>query len=534
MGKILTNDDMISKIREIHGDLYSFEKFTYKSYKEKPTLICKKHGDFKISLVNLIGNKRGCPKCGLERGHKSCLSNIEDFIIKANNVHNNKYNYSESEYVNWKTHLTIICKNHGKFKKTPNEHLNGLGCPICKKDIKYNNKKILIKIDKKLNRKSEMSNKFFDISKNIHMNKYDYSLSKYERSNSKIKIICKKHGIFEQTPHHHERGTGCPSCSYENKIGVSRMNTYDFISLSKKRHNNYYDYSLSDYKGHKEKVKIICQKHGIFEQRPRYHMNGGGCPKCNCGQSGGRYEGGFKYTNDEFIEKCSIRHSNKYDYSKTEFNGVKDKVKVICKTHGEFEIQAYHHSNGVGCLKCSIDNKKIKTLDFIERSNKIHDNKYEYLINKEYTESKELVKIKCKEHGIFEQISDTHLKGSGCTLCKTKSRGEIRIKNYLEKTNINYIREKTFEDCSNNKKLRFDFYLPEKSIIVEYDGKHHYKPIDWFGGEYTLNKMIISDNIKNEYCSENNIKLIRIPYTQLKNIVDILKKELTDNVELKT
>ena len=112
--------------------------------------------------------------------------------------------------------------------------------------------------------------------------------------------------------------------------------------------------------------------------------------------------------------------------------------------------------------------------------------------------------------------------------------GEIRIKNYLEKTNINYIREKTFEDCSNNKKLRFDFYLPEKNIIVEYDGKHHYKPIDWFGGEYTLNKMIISDNIKNEYCSKNNIRLIRIPYTQLKNIIDILKKELINNVELET
>lgn len=75
----------------------------------------------------------------------------------------------------------------------------------------------------------------------------------------KVKIICEKHGIFEQTPAHHMRGNGCQLCS-ENK----KMTNGDFIGKVKEIHGNRYDYSLVEYTNSNTKVKIICEEHGEF------------------------------------------------------------------------------------------------------------------------------------------------------------------------------------------------------------------------------------------------------------------------------
>lgn len=531
--KIIDNNYIISKIIEIHGDLYGFDKLVYKSYKDKVTLKCSIHGYFDIKVNNLISNKRGCQKCGVMKGHKSCLSNIDNFIEKSNKIHSNKYDYSKSIYINWKTPLVIVCNNHGEFIKTPNAHLSGQGCIGCKslKRVKV----IKEKKDPAINIKRHLDN-FISQSNRLHMNKYDYSFVEYKKSNLKVKILCNKHGFFEQTPHHHKNGNECQRCSYENSIGRIKMNTSEFISMSKNRHGDYYNYSLSKYDGFRKKVKIICRKHGEFFQNARYHINGGGCPRCKCGgngKGGPGSKGNNGYTSNEFYRICKINHNNKYSYH-DDFSGVKNKIKVTCNEHGDFYQEAYHHMNLSGCTKCSTDLRKTTTGDFIKRSNEIHDNKYEYFIGGYNTLSMDKVLIKCKEHGFFEQTSETHLRGSGCTLCKTKSRGEVKIKNFLLENNIYFIREKTFDGCTNNKKLRFDFYLPEFNTLIEYDGKQHFKSIPYFGGEKTYVNTTKSDTIKNEYCIVNSIELIRIPYTQLKNITEILKKRIAENVKLQT
>jgi very-short-patch-repair endonuclease len=103
------------------------------------------------------------------------------------------------------------------------------------------------------------------------------------------------------------------------------------------------------------------------------------------------------------------------------------------------------------------------------------------------------------------------MNGQGCPICK-ESKGEILIREYLEKYKINYKSQFKFKDCKHKRKLPFDFYLPEYKICIEYDGIQHYKPIDYFGGESELNNTKIRDNIKNNYCKNNNINLIRIKY----------------------
>ena len=106
-------------------------------------------------------------------------------------------------------------------------------------------------------------------------------------------------------------------------------------------------------------------------------------------------------------------------------------------------------------------------------------------------------------------------------------KGEIKIINFLENNNIRYIIQHKFNDCIGLKrKLPFDFYLLEQNICIEYDGGQHFEPVERYGGEEGFKKRQKLDQIKTDYCKNNNIKLIRIPYWDFKSIEQILKKEL--------
>ncbi len=121
-------------------------------------------------------------------------------------------------------------------------------------------------------------------------------------------------------------------------------------------------------------------------------------------------------------------------------------------------------------------------------------------------------------------VSDrTHEKG--CPICK-ESRGEKKIKLFLKNNNINFETQKKFDRCKNTNKLPFDVYVPEHNLLIEYDGELHYKSSEYFGGEEKLKSTQLNDQIKNEYCKNNNIPLLRIPYWELKNIEKILINKL--------
>jgi hypothetical protein len=97
--------------------------------------------------------------------------------------------------------------------------------------------------------------------------------------------------------------------------------------------------------------------------------------------------------------------------------------------------------------------------------------------------------------------------------CRHKSIKEQYIETILKDSAINYTPQYTFDDCKNVYKLPFDFYLPEYNICIEYDGEQHFRPVEWFGGEEGFIKRRKNDYIKTMYCLDNNIQLIRIPYT---------------------
>ena len=221
---------------------------------------------------------------------------LENFINRANQIHNNKYNYSEFVYVNWKTKVKIICPYHGIFEQRTDHHLNGNGCNKCAAEQRAL---------KKLISKEE----FIKRANEIHNNYYDYSLFTPCKAKDKIKIICPEHGIFEQTYDHHlHQKSKCPKCSQLHGNNLKKDSLETFIKKANKIHKNRYDYSLVNYIGSKTKIKIICPIHGKFEQQPYNHLMKKGCYKCSREQNAFSKSGFTKIAKNKecifYILKC--------------------------------------------------------------------------------------------------------------------------------------------------------------------------------------------------------------------------------------
>lgn len=308
--------------------------------------------------------------------------------------------------------------------------------------------------------------------------------------------------------------------------------TDQFVRKAQEVHGDRYDYSNSIYTGRFTKLFIICKKHGEFFQTPGNHFCGKGCPLC-------RNE---KLSRDkissveEFIEKSVSAHKNRYDYSQVVYKGSHAYVDIICPLHGKFSQLPSNHVKGVGCPKCGLlklSKKFSSTTDaFIEKAIKIHGERYNYILT-EYKNAKTKIKILCPKHGRFEQVPNHHLQGKGCPYCAS-SYGELEIKKYLDENGISYIPHKKFSDCRDIRPLPFDFFLPALNFAIEYDGKQHFLATDFSGTaskEKTQKNFILMryrDEIKTKYCQGNGIKLLRIPYTQFKNIQGILNQKLKE------
>jgi len=188
----------------------------------------------------------------------------EKFIQRAIKVHGNKYDYSNSIYKTTRIKIKIICKKHGVFEQTPINHINNKQeCPLCYRKSTF---KTLAEFVKEATK--------------IHGCSYDYSKAKYKTTHTATKIICKKHGVFEQTPLNHLQGHGCKKCAKELMGNIYRKSTEQFILDATKVHGKTYDYSLVQYTNKSAKVKIICKKHGVFSQISGVHLQNHGCPKC--------------------------------------------------------------------------------------------------------------------------------------------------------------------------------------------------------------------------------------------------------------
>ena len=414
-------------------------------------------------------------------------------------------------------------------------------------------------------------------AKKVHGDKYDYSKTVYEGSLRKVCITCPKHGDFWQIADGHLRGAGCPQCH-----NLSRRSNKDvFIAKCRKVYGDLYDYSKVEYVHNKEKVCVICPKHGEFWVTPNNHMRGSRCPACYgtpkktteqfieeakkvhgdkydyskveyvegkskiciiCPEHGEFWQTPYchlkghqcpacskvqRITQDIFIERCKEIHHGKYDYSKVNFKHVKKKVCIICPEHGEFWQKPSIHLRGYGCPICG-GSQQLTTEKFIEKANLVHGHKYDYS-KTNYVNYRTKVCIICPEHGEFWQVPNNHLFGAGCPTCpESNMEGEIR--QLLLSNGIVFEQEKGFDWLVYNRRMFLDFFLPEYGVAIECQGKQHFSPTEIFGGEEFYKMTIERDKVKRSLCEEHGIRVlyysrahVEYPYPVFESMRQLLK-----------
>jgi hypothetical protein len=200
---IKTTQQFIDDSRKIHGDKYDYTNTIYIVSSKKLSLICRIHGEFYQSPNSHLRGQ-GCKQCGIyNRGEAQKNATRQNFIEKANKVHNNLYNYDKFVYDRFEGRAIINCPTHGEFLQSAKAHLGGAGCSKCGVISPTNSRNNIARQD------------FKEKAKKIHGDKYDYSETEYKDNRLKVTINCKIHGSFLQTPANHLSGRGCTKCGYE-------------------------------------------------------------------------------------------------------------------------------------------------------------------------------------------------------------------------------------------------------------------------------------------------------------------------------
>ena len=276
----------------------------------------------------------------------------------------------------------------------------------------------------------------------------------------------------------------------------------EFKKLASKKHNGKYKYLYEEKVGKRYYVRYSCPLHGEFSQREDMHLEGQGCPICR---------GTCKHTTKQWIQSAKKIHGDKYDYSKSIYNGAFEEVTITCPIHGDFNQTATSHLRGHGCPVCGKlerdKNRRMAPEEYIKRANEVHNGYYSY-DNTVYKTINDTIFVTCPKHGDFPVMASTHLYlKSGCPICH-RSHAEVNIGRLLSKKGIKYIPSARFDWLKNKIKMSLDVFLPEYNIAIECQGEQHFMSVNYFGGEEVHNGVVQRDSLKYNLCKEHGIEII--------------------------
>ena len=354
-------EKFIQRVREIHGDRYDLSKIDYVNAKTHVILICKIHGEFKITPDNLLSNNRGC---------RSCSGNLSSNLIygseglslkiikeRVNKLYGNLIKIVDDTYVNLQQEADWVCSRHGRIKGKPRNVLKTNPCVQCRNeeiDIKRKEKAKVYWLEKRKHLEE------------LYHHQFDYSETVFINNQTKIKIRCKDHGYFEVLLQNHLKDSNCRGCSNETfgrRIADhNKLDSSELIRRFRKKHGDKYNYSKVLHKHIDTPVTIICEIHGPFFQTPHIHLQGKGCQEC--GRSNARDKS--LSTTEHIIEVFKEAHGDLYDYSLVEYSGNMIPVKIICQVHGVFEQLPNIHRQGKGCKQCSLSKGEMRIARVLE------------------------------------------------------------------------------------------------------------------------------------------------------------------------
>jgi len=338
------------------------------------------------------------------------VHDTETFIKKSVWMHGGKYDYSATSYMGSDNTVKIICPTHGIFEQRAANHLQGKGCRKCQYEgnsgtLRYSTEDFISK------------------SKEIHGDKYDYSFVEYKTKEDKVKIVCPDHGNFWQRAGSHMQGRGCRSCKYVMHVEQKSISSEDILRRCKEVHGDKYIYPYQKLNGMKDKVQIVCRRHGSFHQYASNHIRlGHGCPKCKGEQHALR----SSLNTQEFIKRATAIHGDYYNYSDVQYINNHGKISIKCPEHGDFFQSPDSHLQGSGCYECSkirvAESHRYNNEIFVEKALSVHGSHYNY-DHVEYIGSFTKIDVCCTQHGVFQITPSAHLFGQGCPECANLRKG---------------------------------------------------------------------------------------------------------------
>lgn len=331
----------------------------------------------------------------------------------------------------------------------------------------------------------------------------------YVKTSEKVRVWCKNKN---HPPSYAELGKiiknrRCSKCvvderrlTYENVKGYIESFNYVLVSDS--------------YTSVHKKLTIKCPQNHTFNMTYANFQQGQRCPTCGVKVRSEK----AKYDYDE-VKSCL--GSEGYELLSDEYINVKEKLKLKCPQGHIWEVTLDSFNSGSRCKHCYGNIK----FDFEYVKEYIESFGYK-LLSSTYLNCDSKLDLECPNgHKFRMSFYNFKNKNNRCSICSC-SKGEDRICSILNRVKIRYKSQYKFKNCKFKNVLPFDFYLPNYNACIEYDGEQHFRPVERFGGLEGFIDTKIRDTIKNVYCKNNDITLIRIPYWEFDNIENILKANL--------
>lgn len=465
---------------------------------------CLIHGIEFIASPEHVLSEKGCPECRHDKlVAKLGLSHAE-YLDRLHRV--NPDIDLIANYKGLKTPVEHICRKHDiRWMVTPEEALREKGCWKCNAESH--------RFD------AHFPNEWYRYSLELR-NPDIEAIEDYVNSSTPIKHQCKIDGIiFDISPNNALHGKGCPVCSknphkytpdlYDerlSRINPSLIRVGEFVNL-----DTYTEFKCSEC-GH------------VWSASPKRAIKGESvCPEC--------FKKSLCLTEDEV--KQQLANNVPHIELVGEYSKKKDKTLFYCHKHDRTWLSTLDVVvKSCGCPDCkkeAISAAGTMSHDeYVERLKIIHP---DIEVVDQYQGGNIPLRHKCKKDGhIWKNKPVYILHGSGCPVC-SETRGERKIRQWLEKHNIKFESEKRFDDCRDQHCLPFDFYIPDINTCLEYDGEHHFRAVDFSNRNhqravYQFKMIKKHDQMKNDYCEENGIRLIRIPYWYYDDIDHYLKDYL--------
>lgn len=359
--------------------------------------------------------------------------------------------------------------------------------------------------------KRKTLDQFKEEVKEFGNDEYEVLSSEYLNNKTPLEMLHKTCGFkYLVKPNCFLDGNRCPKCAGKVRKDTDyfKQEVYDLVS-------DEYEI-IGKYINSKTKITFKHKCGNIFDMTPHSFLSGQRCPKCQ--------HRSYRKTTEEFKNEIYQLVGNEYT---VESEYVKNSIKVTMKHHlcgHTYTVCPSDFLQGYRCPHCygNIRKTQEEFKDIVKNS--IGED-YQVIGQYKNMAEKILIKHLVCDNKYMVRPRDVVFHKSGCPKCNL-SKGELAVEKYLLSHQVRYETQKRFDDCKNVYTLPFDFYIEDLNTAIEYDGHLHYMSVDFFGGNDALENRQKLDDIKTNYCKENNIKLIRIPYWDFDNIEEILNKEL--------